>query len=165
MEKHLCRRKNCGRHGCIARVRATIRYASRPHNSIFISPNVKLLMLRTATSSRTRIVVISLKTLGLTSKRPGCGHDFLSHSADDVQRYIEVKCVAKLNGGYRFFLSANERQTSLWAEHCGGYFFYLVFFDGSSNPVELLAIRADQLYPKAELLPSSYEVRFHRTKF
>jgi len=97
--------------------------------------------------------------------RPGYGHDFLSHSADDVQRYIEVKCVAKLSDGYRFFLSDNERQTSLSTEHCGGYFFYLVFFDGSSNPLELLAIEADRLYPKAELSPSSYEVRFDRTEF
>lgn len=97
--------------------------------------------------------------------RPGYGHDFLSHSADDVQRYIEVKCVAKFSDGYRFFLSDNERQTSLSAKHCGGYFFYLVFFDGSSNPMELLAIGADQLYPKAELLPSSYEVHFDRKEF
>jgi hypothetical protein len=97
--------------------------------------------------------------------RPGYGHDFLSHSADDVQRYIEVKCVAKLSDGYRFFLSDNEHQTSLSAEHCSGYYFYLVFFDGSCNPVEVLAIVADQLYPKAELLPSSYEVRFDRREF
>src|SRR6266849_6919569 len=87
--------------------------------------------------------------------RPGYGHDFLSHSADDEHRYIEVKCVAKLSDGYRFFLSDNEHQTSLSAEHC----------DGSRNPVELLAIVADQLYPKAELLPSSYEVRFDRKEF
>jgi hypothetical protein len=97
--------------------------------------------------------------------RPGYGHDFLSHSADDEHRYIEVKCVAKLRDGYRFFLSDNEHQTSLSAEHCDGYYFYLVFFDGSRNPVELLAIVANQLYPKAELLPSSYEVRFDRKEF
>jgi hypothetical protein len=94
--------------------------------------------------------------------RPGYGHEFLSYSADDESRYIEVKCVAKLNDGYRFFLSDNEHQTSLSEEHCEGYYFYLVFFDGSRNPVELLAIIADQLYPKAELLPSSYEVRFDK---
>jgi len=97
--------------------------------------------------------------------RPGYGHDFLSHSADHVQRYIEVKCVAKLSDGYRFFLSDNEHQTSLSAEHCSGYYFYLVFFAGSCNPVEVLAIVADQLYPRAELLPSSYEVRFDRREF
>jgi hypothetical protein len=94
--------------------------------------------------------------------RPGFGHDFLSHSAEDEHRYIEVKCVAKLSDGYRFFLSDNEHQTSLSAEHSDGYYFYLVFFDGSRNPVEVLAIAANQLYPKAEMLPSSYEVRFDR---
>jgi len=97
--------------------------------------------------------------------RPGYGHDFLSHSADDEHRYIEVKCVAKLTDGYRFFLSDNEHQTSLSAERCDGYYFYLVFFDGRRNPLELLAIVAEQLYPKAELLPSSYEVRFDRKDF
>jgi len=97
--------------------------------------------------------------------RPGYGHDFLSHSADDERRFIEVKSVAKLSDGYRFFLSDNEHQTSLSADHCDGYYFYLVFFDGSRNPKELLPIGADQLYPKAELLPSSYEVRFDRKEF
>lgn len=97
--------------------------------------------------------------------RPGYGHDFLSYSAEDEFRYIEVKCVAKLSDGYRFFLSDNEHQTSLSAENCDGYYFYLVFFDGSRNPLELLAIVARQLYPKAELIPSSYEVRFDRKEF
>lgn len=32
---------------------------------------------------------------------PGYGHDFLSHSANDEHRYIEVKCLAKLSDGYR----------------------------------------------------------------
>jgi hypothetical protein len=73
--------------------------------------------------------------------------------------------VAKLTDGYRVFLSDNEHQTSLSAEHCDGYYFYLVFFDGRRNPLELLAIVAEQLYPKAELLPSSYEVRFDRKDF
>ena len=97
--------------------------------------------------------------------RPGYGHDFLSYSADDDHRYIEVKCVAKVSDGYRFFLSDNEHQTSLSAEHGEGYYFYLVFFDGSRNPAELLAILAGRLYPKAEMLPSSYEVRFDRKEF
>jgi hypothetical protein len=79
---------------------------------------------------------------------------------------IELKCVAKLSDGYRFFLSDTEQhQTSLSVEHSDGYYFYLVFFDASRNPVEMLAIVADQLYPKAELLPSSYEVRFDRKEF
>ena len=94
--------------------------------------------------------------------RPGYGYDFLSFSAESEARYVEVKSVAKLSDGHRFFLSDNEHQTSLLPAHCAGYYFYLVFFDGNRKPVELLAIRADQVYQTAELLPSSYEVRFDR---
>lgn len=97
--------------------------------------------------------------------RPGYGHDFLSYGPDDEHRYIEVKCVAKLGDGYRFFLSENERERSLSAKHPDGYYFYLVFFDGSRSPAELRAVAAGHLYPKAELLPSSYEVRFDRNEF
>jgi len=94
--------------------------------------------------------------------RPGYGHDFLSYSDENEHRYIEVKCVAKVSDGHRFFLSDNEHQTSRSPECCDGYYFYLVFFDGNRNPVEILAIHAAQLYPKAEMSPSSYEVRFDR---
>jgi hypothetical protein len=97
--------------------------------------------------------------------RPGYGHDFLSYSGDNEHRYIEVKCVAKLSDGYRFFLSDNEHQTSLTEENRQGYYLYLVFFDSDSNPIELLAVLAEQLYTKAEVLPSSYEVRFDRRAF
>lgn len=93
---------------------------------------------------------------------PGYGHDFLSYSANNEPRYIEVKSVAKVNDGYRFFLSDNEHETSVSAGHRAGYYFYLVFFDGSRNPAELSAILAEQLYPKAEMAASSYEVRFDR---
>jgi len=95
--------------------------------------------------------------------RPGYGHDFLSHNAKDKPRFIEVKCVAKVEDGHRFFLSDNEHQTSISAEHGEGYYFYLVFFDGKGKPAELLAVPADHLYKSAEMLPSSYEVRFDRT--
>ena len=98
-------------------------------------------------------------------ERPGYGYDYLSYSAEDEHRYIEVKCVAKVSDGHRFFLSDNEHQTSLSPEHKKGYYFYLVFFEGSRSPVELVAIFADKLYPKAEMLPSSYEVRFDRKDF
>ncbi len=97
--------------------------------------------------------------------RPGYGHDFLSYSVEDEHRHIEVKSVAKVRDGYRFFLSDNEHQTSLSAEQRSGYYFYLVFFDGNRNPVELLTILADKLYPKAEMSATSYEVRFDRTEF
>ena len=89
----------------------------------------------------------------------------MSYSAEDEHRHIEVKCVAKVCDGHRFFLSDNEHQTSLSPEHKDGYYFYLVFFDGSRNPAELVAIFADKLYPKAEMLPSSYEIRFDRKDF
>jgi hypothetical protein len=73
-----------------------------------------------------------------------------------------VKSVARLSDGHRFFLSDNEHQTSLSKEHGDGYYFYLVYFGGDGKPVELEAVSAKQLYPKVELLPSSYEVRFDR---
>ena len=98
-------------------------------------------------------------------ERPSYGNDFLSWSAKDEPRYIEVKCVAKLGDGHRFFLSENEHETSLTKVHRDGYFFYLVFFDGSGQPSDLLAVLAHQLYPCADMAPSSYEVRFDRRKF
>ena len=94
--------------------------------------------------------------------RPGYGHDFLSFSPDGGYNYIEVKSVARLSDGHRFFLSDNEHQTSLSKEHGDGYYFYLVYFGGDGKPVELEAVSAKQFYPKVELLPSSYEVRFDR---
>jgi hypothetical protein len=97
--------------------------------------------------------------------RPSFGHDFLSWNGKDEPRYIEVKCVAKQADGHRFFLSENEHEISRSKEHCAGYYFCLVFFDGGGQPSELLAVLAGQLYPHAELTPSSYEVRFDRKKF
>lgn len=41
----------------------------------------------------------------------------------------------------------------------------LSFFDGSRNPMELLAIVAGQLYLRAEMLACLYEVRFDRKEF
>jgi len=95
-------------------------------------------------------------------ERPGYGHDFLSYSTDNERRYIEVKSVAKLSDAHRFFLSDNEHQTSLSTQHRKGYYFYLVFFGAQGIPLELQAVLAYHLYPKAEMLPSSYEVRFDR---
>ena len=97
--------------------------------------------------------------------RPGYGHDFLSYSREGEPRYVEVKCVKKLGDGHRFFLSDNEHQTSLSAEHRSTYYFYLVFFDGSRKPVELLAILPISFTGAQKCLPSSYEVRFDRKEF
>jgi hypothetical protein len=97
--------------------------------------------------------------------RPGYGHDFLSFSTNREHRYIEVKCVAKVSDGHRFFLSDNEHQTSLSSECGDGYYFYLVYFGSDGMPVELEAVSAKHLYPRVEMLPSSYEVRFDRREF
>jgi len=97
--------------------------------------------------------------------RPGYGHDFLSFSGENESRYVEVKCVAKLADGHRFFLSENEHETSLTKEHRDGYYFYLVFFNSSGKPSEVLAVLAQQFYAHADLAPSSYEARFDRRKF
>jgi hypothetical protein len=96
--------------------------------------------------------------------RPGYGYDFLSFSSEELQRFVEVKCVAKVEDGQRFFLSDNEHHTSSSTDHGGSYYFYLVFFD-AGKPAELFAILAGQFYPKAEMLPASYEVRFDRQDF
>jgi hypothetical protein len=94
--------------------------------------------------------------------RPGYGYDFLSHTASDQKRFIEVKSVAKLpNGeGYRFYLSDNERSVSLSADHKELYFFYLVFFGKNREPKQLKPICASALYQESELVPASYVVRF-----
>lgn len=94
--------------------------------------------------------------------RPGYGYDFLSHTAQRQQRYIEVKAVRKLpNGeGHRFFLSDNERTVSESVVHRRAYFFYLVFFGRDGKPEDLRPICAQELYQKCEVSPASYVVRF-----
>jgi hypothetical protein len=94
-------------------------------------------------------------------ERPGYGYDFLSHSAVRRPRFIEVKSVAKLREGHRFFLSDNEYTVSSSPEHQDSYYFYLVSFDGGGEPTELRSIVASELYGHAEIAPSSYAVRFN----
>ena len=93
---------------------------------------------------------------------PSYGYDFLSHSADTVPRFIEVKSVRKLSNGegLRFFLSENEHLVSRSDSHRDGYFFYLVLFDGESNPVDLIPVRVEDMYQNCEMQPASYVVRF-----
>lgn len=50
-------------------------------------------------------------------------------------------------------------------DYADGYYFYWVYFSSERKPVELEAVSAKQLYPKVELLPSPYEVRFDRLEF
>ncbi|AIY39894.1 hypothetical protein LT85_0734 [Collimonas arenae] len=106
-----------------------------------------------------------ISKIDVRTNRPGYGYDFLSHTLPTQQRFIEVKSVAKLSReeGYRFFLSENEHSTSLTNEHRDQYFFYLVFFDGNGQPIELLPIRADALYDTASLAPAAYVVQFDRS--
>ena len=94
--------------------------------------------------------------------RPGYGYDFLSHTTIKVPRFIEVKSVRKLpNGeGFRFFLSENEHVVSKSDLHRDKYFFYLVLFDGASNPVDLIPVRVKDMYQNCEMQPASYVVRF-----
>jgi hypothetical protein len=94
--------------------------------------------------------------------RPGFGYDFLSHSALNVPRYIEVKAVRKLpkSEGLRFFLSENEYVISKSVEHRDKYYFYLVLFDGSSNPIDLVSVKEEEMYENCEMQPASYVVRF-----
>lgn len=94
--------------------------------------------------------------------RPGFGYDFLSHTSDKQQRFIEVKSVGKqINGeGHRFFLSENELTVSQSVSHKDSYFFYLVFFGKNQKPLELLPILAKDMYVIGEKTPASYVVRF-----
>jgi hypothetical protein len=96
---------------------------------------------------------------------PSYGHDFRSFTSIDEERFIEVKCVARIADGHRFFLSENELETSRSKEHRANYYFYLVYFDGKRNPVELEPMLAERLYTNADMVPLSYEVRFDRRKF
>ena len=92
--------------------------------------------------------------------RPGFGYDFLSHSAAEQQRFIEVKAVAKVREGHRFFLSDNEYVVSRSQGHKDAYFFYLVMFDDSGEPSRLFPVPAMELYHDAKIEASSYSVRF-----
>jgi hypothetical protein len=118
---------------------------------------------------RERLIGVGLKHLisqiDDRRERPGYGYDFLSHSAENRQRFIEVKSVAKVSDGYRFFLSDNEHHVSWSVEHRKEYYFYLVYFGSHGTPIEVESILAGRLYPKAEVLPSAYEVRFDRHEF
>jgi hypothetical protein len=92
--------------------------------------------------------------------RPGFGYDFLSHSAAGQQRFIEVKAIAKVRGGHRFFLSDNEYVISRSPEHKDAYFFYLVMFDSNREPIRLIPVPATDLYRDAKIEASSYAIRF-----
>ena len=94
---------------------------------------------------------------------PDNGYDFISHNSASERRFIEVKSVAKIlkDDCYRFFLSTNEHCVSQSVKYSPTYFFYLVFFDGNSQPVKLSPVLAKDLYAEAEMITASYVVRFN----
>ncbi len=94
-------------------------------------------------------------------KSPAYGYDFLSYTSATQERYIEVKSLGtdRIVGGYRFFLSDNERRVSLSPERSKNYYFYLVLFDAGGNPHDLLAISAANLYDSAKLETYVHVVR------
>lgn len=93
--------------------------------------------------------------------RPGYGYDFLSFSSRGVNRYIEVKTVAKVkSGGHRCFVSETEHNVSKSPEHSTEYFFYLVSLGKDGKPASVTAVRADEQYKASELVPVAYEMRF-----
>lgn len=93
---------------------------------------------------------------------PAYGYDFLSYSEPGRKRYIEVKSAGKdrKNGGYRFFLSENEREVSISVAHKDHYYFYIVFYDASGSPSHLVSKLASEVYKAADLLPCAFQVRF-----
>jgi hypothetical protein len=92
--------------------------------------------------------------------RPAYGYDFRSYTAPGQERYIEVKSVGKEKGGYRFFLSENEKSISNSAPCRDDYYFYLVFYGSDKKPVRVDAVRASELYSKAMVEACAFRVRF-----
>lgn len=111
-----------------------------------------------------------LKGAGLTDlvkniddrrNRPGYGYDFLSFTSRGVNRYIEVKTVAKVkSGGHRCFVSETEHDVSKSPKHSTEYFFYLVSLGNDGKPASVTAVRAAEQYKASELVPVAYEMRF-----
>lgn len=92
--------------------------------------------------------------------RPAYGYDFRSYTAPGQERYIEVKSVGKEKGGYRFFLSENEKGISTSDPCRDDYYFYLVFYGSDSKPERLVAVRATEFYPKSVVEACAFRVRF-----
>ena len=98
--------------------------------------------------------------------KPSYGFDFESYTTKNFKRYIEVKSVGKTGhgGAYRFFLSENEHCASISREHMDQYYFYLVFFDGASEPYDLYPVLAKEMYNIGSMRPAAYVVTFDKEK-
>lgn len=92
---------------------------------------------------------------------PSYGYDFLSFSAPEQERYIEVKSLRydKVEKCFRFFLSENEREVSESNEHYPNYYFYLVQYGEDGKPQGLLASHVKDVYSNSEISPCAYIVR------
>jgi len=93
---------------------------------------------------------------------PSYGYDFLSFSAPECERYVEVKSVGRdrKEGCFRFFLSENELSVSNSEENSQEYYFYLVLYGKDGKPCDLLARHAKEFYSNSEITPCAYMVRF-----
>lgn len=100
------------------------------------------------------------------TKKPANGYDFLSFEADGSNRQIEVKSLGISKGlgkgGYRFFLSENEKKVSL--NNSESYYFYMVQFGKDMKPADIHVKKADELYEIAELSPAAFKVMFSIAK-
>ncbi|WP_292992651.1 DUF3883 domain-containing protein [Nitrosomonas sp.] len=94
---------------------------------------------------------------------PAYGYDFLSFSAPELERYIEVKSVGRdwKEASLRFYLSDNERSVSESDESGHEYYFYLVFYGKDLKPCDLLIKHAQEFYLSCEISPCAYMVRFN----
>ncbi|MFN4236874.1 MAG: DUF3883 domain-containing protein [Vogesella sp.] len=97
---------------------------------------------------------------------PSYGYDYLSFSAPGHERFIEVKSAGKdrRGGSFRFYLSENERAVSESATAKDDYYFYLVFFDKTGKPCDVLVKQAKDMYENSEMTPCAYVVRFDRNE-
>lgn len=93
---------------------------------------------------------------------PSYGYDFLSFSAPEQERYIEVKSLGldRKEECFRFFLSENEFAASKSDEHGPDYYFYLVRYGKDGKPQDLLARHVKDVYSNSEISPCAYIVRF-----
>lgn len=92
---------------------------------------------------------------------PSYGYDFLSYSAKNEERYIEVKSLGfdKKESCYRFFLSENERSVSTVENEASNYYFYLVRYGKDGKPHEVLIKHAAEVYANCDIVPAAYIVR------
>jgi hypothetical protein len=98
------------------------------------------------------------------TKAPGYGYDFESFNSPNVKRYIEVKTLTHISDNQsRFFVSENERKKSQQDALGKNYYFYLVVYDSSREPVEVRVMHASELYRVATLDSQNYLVKLSRS--